>query len=226
MPLRQANISCAVTPELTSAFARTVSPERWKTYQIAGGFNDELSHRLYLWNAAIGQAFHFPLQTVEVALRNVVHNALVALYGDNWSADPACRATLMAKQAEDITKAERRHYSIYSQVASTPQIVASLSLGFWAAMLRRPYQHMVWATQTPAAFPCMSTSLTIADISRATNRIQILRNRIFHQEPLIRRNLSADYGDILLVLGSICPETRDWMRAHTSVPTLMRARPR
>ena len=34
-------------------------------------------HRLYLWNAAVGQSFHFPLQTAEVALRNVIHQALV-----------------------------------------------------------------------------------------------------------------------------------------------------
>lgn len=226
MPLRQANISIPVTPALIAAFTRTISAERWKTYQIAGGFNDNLAHRLYIWNAAVGQSFHFPLQTLEVALRNVVHHALVSLHGADWATNAACRATLHGKQIEDISKAERRHYSIYSEVASTPQIVASLSLGFWAAMLRRNYNHLIWSTQTTNAFPYLKVGQSIVEISRATNRIQSLRNRIFHQEPLIGRDLSADYGDILLVLGAICPETRDWMRVHSSVPAVMRERPR
>lgn len=226
MPLRQVNIRYPVTPELTVAFTRTISPERWRTYEIAAGFHVELAHRLYLWNAAIGQSFHFPLQTVEVSLRNVVHIALTNLHGPEWATDPACRAMLKAKQADDIIKAERRHYSIYNLVATTPQIVASLSLGFWAAMLRKGYNHSIWATQTGYAFPNLNQNYSIIDVSKAASRIQDLRNRIFHQEPLIGRNLSRDYGDILLLLGAICPETRDWMRAHSSVPLVMRERPR
>ena len=226
MPLRQANIALPVTPALTQAFARTISPERWRTYQRAAGFSDDLAHRLYIWNAAIGQSFHFPLQTLEVALRNVVHHALVELFGPNWSSDPHCRAILHPRQVDDIIKAERRHYSIYDQVATTPQIVASLSLGFWAAMLRRGYNQTLWATQFNNAFPNSNLDSGIVGISRAATRIQDLRNRIFHQEPLIGRNLSADYGDIIALLSAICPETKDWMRAYSSVPSVMRERPR
>lgn len=226
MPLRQVNIAYQVTPALMAAFGRTISPERWRTYQIFAGFDDELAHRLYVWNAAIGQSFHFPLQTVEVALRNVVHHALSSLHGSNWATDPNCRAMLRAKQVDDIIKAERRHYSIYSQVATTPQIVASLSLGFWAAMLRKGYNHSVWAAESGNAFPHLQPQHSIIDISKAATRIQDLRNRIFHQEPLIGRNLSADYGDVILVLGAICQETKDWMRSHSSVPSVMRERPR
>ncbi|NBW76173.1 MAG: hypothetical protein EBR34_10270 [Sphingomonadaceae bacterium] len=226
MPLRQANTSYVVTPALTAAFARSVSIERWRTYEIAAGFNQDLAHRLYLWNAAIGQSFHFPLQTVEVALRNVVHHALTNLYGAQWVSEPACRAVLKSKQVEDIIKAERRHYSIHSKVASTPQIVASLSLGFWAAMLHRSYNRTVWGTETAQAFPSLTAGKSIADIGQAVRRIQDLRNRIFHQEPLIGHNLTAEYGDILFVLGAICLETRDWMRAHSSVPVVMRMRPK
>ena len=226
MPLRQVNIAYPVTPALTAAFVRTISPERWRTYQIHAGFNESLAHRLYIWNAAIVQSFHFPLQTVEVSLRNVVHHALASLHGPNWATDPVCRAMLRAKQVDDITKAERRHYSIYNQVATTPQIVASLSLGFWAAMLRKGYNQPVWATQAALAFPFLQPGRTIIDVSRAATRIQDLRNRIFHQEPLIGRNLSADYGDIIAVLAAICVETKDWMRAYSSVPMVMRERPR
>lgn len=226
MPIRQDRIPDPVTPALMMAFNRAVSPERWRTYQRAAGFHDDLAHRLYLWNASVGQSFHFPLQTAEIALRNVIHAALSALYGMAWSSDAACRAMLRVKQVDDIAKAERRHYAIYRQPPTTPQIVASLSLGFWVSMLRRDYNRSVWATQTVPAFPHLAVGESIVDISRTGTTIQELRNRIFHQEPLIGHNLTADYAAILKLIGWICPEMRNWTRAHTSVPKVLRERPR
>lgn len=226
MPIRQARIPTPVTPQLSAAFARSISPERWKTYERASGFRTDSAHRLYLWNASVGQSFHFPLQTVEVCLRNVIHHALADIYGANWSADPACRNTLRPKQADDITQAERRHYSIYNAAASTPQVVASLSLGFWVAMLRKDYNQSIWSTHKAHAFPHLSTDQTIIDVSRTGTQIQNLRNRIFHQEPLIGHDLSKDYSAIMRMIGWICPEMREWTRSHTSVPRVIRERPR
>jgi len=226
MPIRQYRIPGPVTPALTAAFDRAISPERWRTYERAAGFSTDSAHRLYLWNAAVGQSFHFPLQTVEVSLRNVIHLALADIYGANWSTDAACKNMLKPKQVDDITKAERRHYSIYSAVASTPQIVASLTLGFWVAMLRRDYNRVIWNSHTQHAFPHLGANESIVHVSRTATRIQDLRNRIFHQEPLIGHNLSEDYGAILRMIGWICPEMREWTRTYTSVPQVIRERPR
>jgi hypothetical protein len=226
MPLRQAIITAELTPELSAAFSRTVSLERWKTYQRAAGFDDRLAYRLYLWNAAAGQSFHFPLQTLEVALRNVVHQAIASIFGPDWPKEQTCRNMLHPKQVDDITKAERRHFSIKQNVATTPQIVASLSLGFWTAMLRRNYKRAIWSSQLEGAFPNLPADATIGDVSRKANSVQDLRNRIFHQEPLIGHDLSGEYGDILALLGWICEATRDWTRAQSSVPQILRTRPR
>jgi hypothetical protein len=226
MPIRQVTNPKLVTPALTAAFQRAISPERWRTYERAAGFNSDSAQRLYLWNAAVGQSFHFPLQTVEVSLRNVIHLALVDIYGSNWSSDQNCRNTLHPRQSEDITKAERRHYSINRIVASTPQIVASLSLGFWVALLRRDYNQMIWNTHTRVAFPNLELGKTIADIGSTGIKIQNLRNRIFHQEPLIGNNLTEDYSAILRMIGWICPEMKAWTKANTSVPRVIRERPR
>lgn len=226
MPIRQVSIPEPLTPELIAAFGRSISPERWKTYERAAGFRADAAHRLYLWNAAVGHSFHFPLQTVEVCLRNVIHLTLVNIYGPSWSSDPECRNTLRVKQADDITKAERRHYSIHQTAASTPQIVASLSLGFWVAMLKRDYNAAIWNTHVAHAFPHLGAQEAIINVSRTGTRIQDLRNRIFHQEPLIGHNLSEDYAGILQMIGWICPEMRQWTRTHSSVPRVIRERPR
>ncbi|MEQ1725503.1 MAG: hypothetical protein ABL882_06215 [Sphingopyxis sp.] len=226
MPMRQDNIPDQVTPELMVAFKRSISPERWRTYERSAGFNSESAHKLYLWNAAVGQSFHYPLQTVEVCLRNVIHLALADIYSVNWTSDPNCRNILRPKQVSDIIKAERRHYSIYGVAASSSQVVASLSLGFWVALLRREYNHVIWATHIGQAFPHLGPNESIIDVSRTGTKVQDLRNRIFHQEPLIGHNLTEDYSAILRLIGWICPEMRAWTRRNSSVPKIIRERPR
>jgi len=226
MPIRQLNNAYEVTPALTAAFERTMSPERWRTYRFAAGFNENLAHRLYLWNAAVGQSFHFPLQTVEVSLRNVISSAISAIYGPHWTTEPGIRSNLQPHQLSDILKAEQRFYGIHGHNPNTSQTVASLSVGFWVALLRRHYHPYIWETETANAFPHLAGGETIAHVAETGTTIQDLRNRIFHQEPLIGRNLSGDYGAILKMLRWICPHTLDWMRAHSSVPVVIRERPR
>lgn len=225
MPIRQSPITAEVTEELKFAFERTVSPERWRTYRFAAGFDDERALKLYLWNAAVGQSFHFPLQAAEVALRNVVHAALSAKYVPNWCSDAACRSMLGPARDEDLGKAEKRYVKIYQRHPTTPQLLASLSIGFWVSLLRKPYRTAIWKDHESSAFPNLGAGETIADVSSLGTSVQDLRNRIFHQESLIKHNLSQDYADILKLLGWICAETREWVRVHSSVPKVIRERP-
>jgi hypothetical protein len=62
----------------------TISPERFNTYLIAAGHDPARALRLYMWNAQVGEAFHVPIQAVEVSLRNRVNAALVAVFGPDW----------------------------------------------------------------------------------------------------------------------------------------------
>jgi hypothetical protein len=226
MPIRQDNLTSVMTPELTAAFVRTVSSERWRTYRLAAGFHDNTAIELYLWNAAIGQSFHFPLQTVEVALRNVIHNSLITLYGANWSSDPNFRGLLDPRLETDIITTERRHRNKYSSTPTTPQVVASLSLGFWVALLRPTYRVPIWSLELSNAFPHLAVGEALSDVSATGTKIQDLRNRIFHQEPLIGHNLLDDYSAIMRMLAWICPETEAWARKNSSVTKVIRERPR
>jgi hypothetical protein len=225
MPVRQDQTPQVVTPQLMTAFERTITPERWRTYQRAAGFNEETAHRLYLWNAAVGQSFHYPLQTVEVALRNVVHQALQQALGPVWWRGEPGRAALSRSLLDDVVKVERRFRSKYQRELEAGQVVASLSLGFWVTLLKRDYHSLIWDQYARQAFPNLAEGEGLVQVYEAGKVIQNLRNRIFHQEPLIGRNLSADYAAILKMLGWICPETRGWVRYHASVPRVIRMRP-
>jgi hypothetical protein len=226
MPIRQDRTPAPVTTVLMDAFDRTISADRLKTYLIASGFKPEAAVALYRWNAAIGQSFHFPLQAVEVALRNVIHGTLTQEFGPDWWSDGNCRSVLNEKRTAEIDKAARRFRKKYQRTPVTGQIVASLTLGFWASMLHREYNSTLWDGHSSATFPHLQAPATIATVSRTATSIQDLRNRIFHQEPLIGHDLSADYAAILRMLGWICPETKEWVRHHSSVPIVIRQRPR
>jgi hypothetical protein len=52
-----------------------------------------------------------------------------------------------------------------------------------------------------------------------------LRNRIAHHEPIFGRPLAAEYQTILEVTGWICTDTRAWVVHHSTVPTVLAARP-
>lgn len=202
-----------------------ISPERWRTYEIAAGHDQNRAHALYLWNASVGQSFHYPLQSVEVCMRNAIHRALVSAHGPNWCNDAACRAALQPRQDQEIAEAARRRLRLYKTAATTPQIVASLTFGFWIAMLKREYNPLIWSSHTALVFPHLPAGTNMRAVGKVGRTIKDLRNRIFHQEPLLGHNLSAEYGAILQMIGWICPDTKDWVRKNTSVPAVIRSRP-
>ncbi len=55
-----------------AAILTAISPDRFKTYLAAAGHRQERALKLYLWNAKLGEAFHMPIQAVEIALRNSI----------------------------------------------------------------------------------------------------------------------------------------------------------
>lgn len=224
MPIRQDPINGGLSPKLKAAFSRTLPPPRWQTYFLAAGGDESRAMRLYLWNAAVGQAFQFPLQVVEVALRNVVNTALVSIYGANWWSSAPCRAHLGHKRTDEIDKAEQRLLNKYGHAPSTDELMASLTFGFWAA-ITHPKVNRLWPAQRFSAFPSLPAAMNIMHVSQNADSVQDLRNRIFHHEPLIGRNLLDDYSNIDTLLGWICPQTNVWMRKNTCVPAVIRQRP-
>jgi hypothetical protein len=225
MPLRQGNITAPVSAELIGSLKAAMSPERWHTYERAAGYNHERAHALYLWNASVGQSFHFPLQAVEVCMRNAIHKAFCNVYGPDWCNEATCRAAMQERQDREIAQAARRRLKMYGAAATTPQIVSSLTFGFWIAILRREYHEIIWKSHTPTVFPHLPAAITMKEVGGVGQTIKDLRNRIFHQEPLLGHDLSGQYAAILQMIEWICPETKQWVRRNTSVPQAIRSRP-
>ena len=51
--------------------------------------------------------------------------------------------------------------------------------------------------------------------------LRLLRNRIAHHEPVIKRDLSEDHDLVLELAGWMSPAMRSWIEYHSRVPTLL-----
>lgn len=200
------------------ALRRSVSHEKFSTYlRIAGG--DRLyAFQLYTRNAALGAAFHGPLQAVEVTLRNAVHDATAAVHGPYWFDGPLLTApepTAVAKATKSLQR-ERK-------TRTSGGVISALNLGFWVALFKGKYDATLWRT---ILYRCFDPTPPRSNLHRQLERLRTLRNRIAHHELILQRDLKADHDAILWILSMLSPETAAWVKHHSRVTEEMERPPR
>jgi hypothetical protein len=203
-----------------------LTSERLSSYDLATGGRQTESLNLYEWNMAAGAAFYASLQSFEVVLRNALDRELTRWHAahqrpGHWYEDPA--RALDHRRHKDIAEARRRIRMIGRPV--TPgRIISELSLGFWRYLLTSRYEQSLWTPALIHAFPGLRPQRR-REITERVTRLHLLRNRIAHHEPIHRRDLAADYADLLFVVGAICPQTRAWLDQTSTVQLALAQRP-
>lgn len=203
---------------------QTISPERLGTYLSAAGHDPERALKLYLWNAQLGEAFHIPIQAVEVGLRNRINHALAAEFGQDWWCADEFLAIAGDDQKSDLEMVARRIRNRDLELCAS-QVVAGMSFGFWSAMLQPRYNAPVWSKQLRSSFPHFPDNRGRKSLAEAAARVGYIRNRIWHHEPIIKNDNSKDHATVLQLLGWICPTKAAWIRPYCRVPELLRRRP-
>lgn len=209
--------------ELTAILA-AISPDRFRTYLKAAGYSPERALRLYLWNAQLGEAFHTPIQAVEIALRNGVNSALSKVYTPNWWECRNLLDILDEERKADLTTVFRRIRNKKMELW-TGQVVAGLSFGFWVGMLDARYNPPIWGGQLRLAFPAFPQNRGRKSLRDSVGRVAGLRNRISHHEPLIGRDVLADFSNLMELLEWLSLAKAKWLRPHCRVPQIVRQRP-
>lgn len=210
--------------KMISEIIHTLSTDRFSTYLTAAGHDPDRALDLYLWNAQMGEAFHTPIQAVEVALRNRVHGALVRRFGDDWWSSPHFLNTINPEGLRDLDLVQSRLRARHLSVVPS-QIVAGLSFGFWVNLLRARFAPALWRADFRVVFPNLPEREGRETVHKMSQDILRFRNRISHHEPIFKRDLLSDFASVMMLLGWICPATHDWLRPHCRVPLLMRQKP-
>jgi hypothetical protein len=202
----------------------SLSSDRIGTYLTAAGFDHERALRLYLWNAFVGEAFHLPVQAVEVCLRNSINFGLSGLFGPEWWRDSEFLRLAEHERKSDLELAQRRIRN-RGRPLVTGQMVATLSFGFWVGVLQPRYNPAVWSAQLRIAFPDLPANKSRYDLADGAKKTADLRNRIWHHEPVFRMNLSEEFHSIMEFLAWLSPEKAGWVRPHCRIPALLRQKP-
>lgn len=204
---------------------RPVLPEdRIGTYLTAAGFNETRALDLYWWNVEIGEAFHMPIQAVEVSLRNRVASAFDAVFGPLWWSHQDFRRTAGRTGVAEIETAIKRIRQ-RGQILTTNQLIASLPLGFWVGLMRSRFNPEVWSTQLRATFPSLPSTASRYDMVDLASEVLYLRNRIDHHEPIFKMDLSKAFADQMRLLCWICPVMHAVVRPKCRVMALLRRKP-
>lgn len=198
---------------------RSFSTPRLRPYLRAAGGDPEDAMRLYWWNAQASAALYGPLQCVEVAVRNALHDCLVRRYGrpDWWSRAPLDQRgkDLVAnarRKCEDNEAKRARKRKRPRRPVTVDDVVTELNFGFWATLLVSRYDRDFWVPTLHKAFPHYKGRRDVLyDDLWALVR---LRNRVMHHEPIHGEDLESDHARIYRVLEALSPELAKEIRAR------------
>ncbi len=186
-----------------------LSPERLAPFKLMENDPQELVIQRYLWNVELAAAFYGPLQIFEVGLRNSIDRSFRAAYGDDWLTRPGLLAPNEVKKVnaalDDLNKR--------GQPMTRGKVIAQLMLGFWAQLFSRHYEVgstrrvsvYFWPHRAAEIFPFAPRPMkTRKAMSTRIERVTKFRNRVFHHEPIWKRN------DLKILHYEIC-ETARWI---------------
>jgi hypothetical protein len=194
-----------------------ISPRRFFTYLDHAQRNREGAVGWYLHNARLSKAIRFPLEVVEITIRNRTHMALTDRWGDNWPKSKGFRNAAAEKTLDRLKEV----YAKYGENAAVDRVVASLSFGFWPVLYKDRYRETLWRGRLKEFYPHLPSEKSLednlADMDRILGLALEVRNRIGHLEPIFKRALSPEHTEFLTLVGYACRTTSGWLRQHSTL---------
>lgn len=196
---------------------------------------------------ALCTSLYTPLHLLEIALRNSLHAGLTQHHNGNnrwYELEHAFRATESWKKAQEAVRRVAREKKGRPDDSDFPgRVVAELDFGFWTTLLTRAYgsptskrRHWnpLWPRLVTIVFPAFPNPSGSRDdratLAKRFDNIRILRNRVFHHEPVWKGRpepkqarmipLHDQYEEVIEALGWLCPEMVHVARRLETFPAI------
>ncbi len=174
-----------------SQFEHIISPKRIERYLLATNKRKKKSILLYNANLNLSKEVYVVVSYFEVALRNAINDCLTPTLGADWLRDSVLPGGRFDnKHSEHMCKVISKRYEalLREDEYSHSKLLSSLEFGIWKYMFA-DYQYRVTGQVLLSIFPNKPKSSPHKQydntyIFNELNHINILRNRIAHQEPL------------------------------------------
>lgn len=218
-------------------FSRLFSCARVSRYVKAARGDKKKAQKMYYANARLARAFQPLLSFFEVVLRNQLHYALAAHFGDvqwlinqkaGFMSDPSLihidKKTGKVKKnhflKDEVQRAEKELQSRGKNTTSG-RIIAELNFGFWNSLYET--HHYALLKGVPCQiFKSLPAGYGRKDVNIVIQEIRMLRNRVSHNEPLCFNNRKFDmsyvkdmYAKISDFLSWINPEILSALRSES-----------
>lgn len=174
-----------------------LSNPRFNIYLAKTNNDFDKAYQLYKLNIELSGAFYPILSVLEISLKNAVNETLKDHFQDEYW----FKNNLPIEFSPFVSEATKK-LTAQRKTITADKIIAKLSFGFWNRLFNRHYTSLLWKPlrlifkNTPKH---LRKRDTIAD---ALYRIRILRNRIYHYEPIFGnlQDIEKQYEEMLTFL--------------------------
>lgn len=188
--------------EFTKKILKVLSNERLSTYP-QGDRLKLVSN--YVWNMVLSESLYPTLQTLEVVLRNAIHNSARNYFrNDYWFDD---QNIISHRNAIHDLQIAKRRLTEEGKLHEAQRIIAVLTFGFWNNLFNNCYEQTLWRPLIKDIFPHMPKRIrTRKYLSPRIHESRLLRNRVFHHEPIWHwQNLAQQHDQILEIISWVEP---------------------
>ena len=216
-----------LTEQQSNSVIECISLPRFKTYrklleQIHGPSSqltpvDQV--QFYAKMQDIYSCFYVVIQTLEITLRNKIHQAKIKHYNnenwyENFKAEPHCtfNAKRIINAALDKVDKDFKSKSINYE---SQDVLARITFGLWPEILKATYREkLFWQIYGSEVFPNKG-KVKLSQIDDNLLKRGKLRNRLYHYEPLWKttknfknfnelRSVVDEYFEIIMTLIKHC----------------------
>ena len=146
-------------------------------------------------NIRVSNAFNYPLEILEVILRNSINSILIKYYGNKWYEEDFLlnKHKETIKDVIDLLKQNKKDINLNN-------IISNVSFGFWVDFFHLKYKNIFGNKLMETFNQCLDPNFVNRKLSKVKNNI---RNRIAHRENMIKYDIMNNYGSILQLISFI-----------------------
>lgn len=103
-------------------------------------------------------------------------------------------------------------------------MTAELNFGFWVNMLLARHEAIFW-TDLHKSFADLPAAVTYQALYARCDVVREFRNRVFHHEPILHRNITKEYSQIMELITWLSPDKAKWIKQYSRVMAVARQKP-
>ncbi|WP_244888652.1 hypothetical protein [Pseudorhodobacter antarcticus] len=144
------------------------------------------------------------------------------MYGQNWWEDPAFLLQIRSGGKRIVKTAGDKLAN--TGAVTSGRMTAELNFGFWVKMLLPRHEAVFWPN-FHANFSHLPAAVSYERLYKRCDDVREFRNRIFHHEPILHRNITAEYSQIMELIKWFSPDKATWIKTYSRVMTVVRQKP-